>query len=545
MSTRATSISDLLNQIRQGELVLPDLQRDFVWDPDQMRLFFDSVMRDYPFGSLLVWETQFHEIQYREFVADYKQGMTFYPKSKESGRRRKMVLDGQQRLQTLYIGAYGSIDGRRLYFNMTSGPGDLDDDSDAVQNGYRFEFWQDSDSANKPRRLVRVADVLQWDRRHEEDEIVDVIKRATLEGDESNRAARNLRNLRRVFTQSDIVPIETIDEDVVNERQARTINEILEIFVRVNSGGTRLSRSDLMFSLIKSRWSGARINFDRAIEAVDPDSLLGIDKDFVIRGLLVNADAPVAFEVDSISRYWERMESQFENFTTALKTTLDFCRDPDVRLTTASLLQPTTSLYPIIYYVAKQRNCSIPDADRQRLKTTIYFLLFNRFLRSKSPEARIRWLRESLQYREGGHFPVRKCLEVISKRQKWSWTETNLEMLNESPRLALNIAQPGIIRKTYSWQSKPEIDHIFPQSKYLFAHPELVNDIGNLAFLGKLRNIRKTDQEPDEYLSEVSDEELDKDFLIDRNLLSKEKFEEFVQTRRVRILSSIRNFLGR
>jgi uncharacterized protein with ParB-like and HNH nuclease domain len=129
MATRSTSISDLLNQIREEELVLPDLQRDFVWEPEDMRLFFDSVMRDYPFGSLLVWETQYHEVLYREFVADYKPGMTFVPRVKEFGRRRKMVLDGQQRLQSLYIGTYGSFDGRRLYFNMTSGPGDTDQES--------------------------------------------------------------------------------------------------------------------------------------------------------------------------------------------------------------------------------------------------------------------------------------------------------------------------------------------------------------------------------------------------------------------------------
>lgn len=545
MGTRSTSISDLLNQIRQGELVLPDLQRDFVWDPEQMRLFFDSVMRDYPFGSLLVWETQFHDVQYREFVADYKSGMTFFPKSKEAGRRRKMVLDGQQRLQTLYIGTYGSVDGRRMYFNMTSGPGDTDDESDVGRNAFRFEFWHDSDATNRPKRLIRVADVFQWDRRHEEDEISEAIGRAAIGGEEAIRAARNLRNLRRVFTQSDIVPIETVDEDVVNERQARTINEVLEIFVRVNSGGTRLSRSDLMFSLIKSRWSGARINFDRVVESVDPSSLLGIDKDFIIRGLLVNADAPVAFEVESISRYWSQMESQFDDFALALKSTLDFCRDADVRLTTASLLQPIASLYPVIYYVAKQKNCSVADKDRKRIKTALYFLLFNRFLRSKSPEARIRWLREALHYREDGGFPVGKCLEVIDKRQKWAWTETSVEMLNDNRTLALNIVQPSVVRETYSWQSRPEVDHIFPQSTYFLAYPELVNDIGNLAFLGKLRNIRKSNQEPWEYFAEVSDEALQEEFLIDRRLLSKDKFPEFVEARRSRILSSVRDFLGR
>jgi hypothetical protein len=239
------------------------------------------------------------------------------------------------------------------------------------------------------------------------------------------------------------------------------------------------------------------------------------------------------------------MESQFDDFAAALKSTLDFCRDPDVRLTTASLLQPIASLYPIIYYVAKQRNCSIADADRRRIKTALYFLLFNRFLRSKSPEARIRWLREALNYREDGGFPVRKCLEVVGKRQKWSWTETSIEMLNENPNLTLNIVQPSVVRNTYSWQSRPEVDHIFPQSIYLLAYPELVNDIGNLAFLGKLRNIRKSNQEPWEYFTGVSDEALDEDFLIDRQLLSKDQFAKFVETRRTRILSSVIDFLGR
>lgn len=437
MATRSTSISDLLNQIREEELVLPDIQRDFVWDLEQMRLFFDSVMRDYPFGSMLIWETQFHEVLYRTFVADYKPGMTFIPKVKEAGRRRKMVLDGQQRLQTLYIGAYGSYDGRRLWFNMTSGPGDADEEADDGPVGtYRFEFRQDTDDPRRSKQLVRVADVIQWDRRHEEDEIKDAVDKAGLKADNVSRAARNLRNLRRVFTQSDIVPLETVDEDIINARQARSIDEILEMFVRVNSGGTRLSRSDLMFSLIKSKWTNARINFDELVRSVDSDGAAGIDKDFIIRGLLVNANLPIAFEVDTISRHWDAMEAQFDNFSAALTSVLDFCRDPDVRIVSASLLQPA-SLYPLIYYIAKQRNCSVPDYDRQALKTLLYMLLFNKFVRSKSPEARLRWLREVLYRAES--FPLQRCMDVIKRRQTWTYLTTDEAMLNSNQTLALNI----------------------------------------------------------------------------------------------------------
>ena len=59
MSTKTMSIMHLLNEIKDDAIVLPDLQRDFVWDPEQIGLLFDSIMRGYPFGSLLLWQTRF------------------------------------------------------------------------------------------------------------------------------------------------------------------------------------------------------------------------------------------------------------------------------------------------------------------------------------------------------------------------------------------------------------------------------------------------------------------------------------------------------
>ncbi len=87
MATKTESILSLLNQIRNDQqLVLPDLQRDFVWSRDQIRLLMDSIMRGYPFGSLLFWQTRFLEVPYREFVTDFHAGIVFVPKSKPAGR---------------------------------------------------------------------------------------------------------------------------------------------------------------------------------------------------------------------------------------------------------------------------------------------------------------------------------------------------------------------------------------------------------------------------------------------------------------------------
>jgi len=535
----------LLNEIKDRAIVLPDLQREFVWEPDQIRLLFDSIMRGYPFGSLLLWETRFLEVPYRDFVRDFKQTITFIPKTKLIGRPMRMVLDGQQRLQSLYLGIHGSHEGRRLYLNVATGPRPSEDDSDQTGGGYRFEFWRDTDQANRSKRLVPVSDIVSWSEQFEDEDIERVVQSIPLTGAEAAQATRNMRLLRRVINRSDLVPVETIDEEVSREDQARKINEILEIFVRVNSGGTRLTRSDLMFSLIKTRWRGAREAFDELAEQVDPGHVLGIDKDFLIRGLLVVSDAPVAFDVDTIERHWDAMRTKFDDFATALKSTIDFCREPSVGILSASLLQPAATLYPFIYYLSRQKSGSVPDRERRPLRTLLYFLLFNGFVRGQSPQARVRWLREVLTKSGSGPVPVEDVLAVIKNRQTVHSIQTSSDMLNWNKNLTLNIVQPAVCRDSLSWQVRAEVDHIFPQSLYRPKFPDLVDDIGNMAYLGKLRNIRKGAQEPWAYFKDVPTVELERDFLVDRSLLAEDKFEEFVAVRRDRIVNAVREFLGR
>jgi hypothetical protein len=545
VSSRTLSVLHLLNEIREKSIVLPDLQRDFVWDQDQIRLLFDSILRRYPFGSLLLWETRFLSVSYREFVKDFKQSTTFVPDIKPANKQMRMVLDGQQRLQSLYLGIYGSHEGKRLYFNVLSGPRRGENETDPGDASYQFEFRRDDETTSRPKRLVRVSDIIGWSHEYEDDEIRREIESIELDGTEYTHAARNMRLLRQVMTHPSLVSVETIDEEVSKPEQAKKVNEILEIFVRVNSGGTRLSRSDLMFSLIKTRWLGAREAFDELAGQVDPGGILGIDKDFIIRGLLVISGAPVAFDVDTIERHWEVMRSKFDEFAASLRSAIDFCREPSVGILSASLLQPVATLYPIVYYLSRQRRGSVPDRERRPLRAVLYFLLFNQFIRGQSPQARIRSLREVLAKSEVEQVPVDDLLAVIKSRQGSSSIETTVEMLNWNPNLSLNIVQPAVCRDSISWQVRAEVDHIFPQSVYREKYPELVDDIGNLAYLGKLRNIRKSAQQPWDYFAETPDEELSRDFLIERSLLAEHKFEEFVHVRREAVLKAVRSFLDR
>lgn len=106
---------------------------------------------------------------------------------------------------------------------------------------------------------------------------------------------------------------------------------------------------------------------------------------------------------------------------------------------------------------------------------------------------------------------------------------------------------PAICRTfSLSWQESAEVDHIFPQSVMRPKYGDLVDDIGNLSYLGKLRNIRKSAAMPADYFKDVKDDELLSYHLIgDRDLLAPDRFEDFVKARREKILAAVKAFLGR
>jgi hypothetical protein len=546
MTPKPRSIISLLNDVKNGNVALPDLQRDFVWSESQIRLLLDSIMRGYPFGLLLFWETQFLEVVYREFVTDYTPGQNAVTKEKPKGKSMQMVLDGQQRLQSLYVAVFGSYDGRRLYFNVTSGPKGANQPSeeDPIGRAYRFEFWRD-DQPNRPNRLVRVADVMRWPLQHEKDEIRKLNAAIGLTGDEADIAEDNLKLLRAVMRE-EIIPVEVIDENVYEADQATSIEQILEIFVRVNSGGTKLTRSDLMFSLIKTKWVAARSRFDALLSDIAKLGGLGVDKDFLILALLTISDVPIDVDVAVIQRHWDAMEPNFPVLESALKSAIDFCQSTDGGRILAAKLLKTNVLLPLTYYLSKQPKGSVPDDQRQPLRALLYFVLFNEFLGGRSPYARVRYLREAFQKNPGASVPLDALLAEMARRQRHTSITTTIDMLNWNKACALNIAQPTAARDTLSWQEEPQIDHIFPQSTYRPIHGDAVDDIGNLAYLGRLRNIRKNDEPPWEYFKNVSDAELRDDFLIeDRSLLAHERFGEFVEKRRPLIVARVKQFLGR
>jgi len=124
-----STILALLNQIKNEEIVLPAIQRDFVWPEERCTKLLDSILRGYPVGIILLWET-YLDIQYRTFDRDFRTGSLSSFRENPPNRKVRLVLDGQQRLQSLYVALYGTYESKRLYYDLLSGRNDEGDRSD-------------------------------------------------------------------------------------------------------------------------------------------------------------------------------------------------------------------------------------------------------------------------------------------------------------------------------------------------------------------------------------------------------------------------------
>jgi uncharacterized protein with ParB-like and HNH nuclease domain len=164
----ADTLLTLLTEIREGKIVLPDIQRSFIWNKEQIYELYDSLLRGYPVGSFLFWKAigpddPENSILYHRFIQEYEPAMKLPTQAElKAGESKMLVLDGQQRLQSLYLGIEGVYEGRELYLDLLS---EIQGDED---NGTRY-FVRFLNSAeldqlsrcDPGRRMIRLKDFIR------------------------------------------------------------------------------------------------------------------------------------------------------------------------------------------------------------------------------------------------------------------------------------------------------------------------------------------------------------------------------------------------
>lgn len=327
MSYKPRSLFRLIDDINSS-IFLPHIQRPFVWDEDQIRRLFDSLMRDYPIQTLLFWRTK-DRIMARRFMSSVEWDADlsdFYDKAKsDQGVEKVFVLDGQQRLQSLFAvfnGAIKSSDGKRdldAYIDVTGGANLLDEGL-----LHRLAFFAEQ----KPLPLYRLRNLVGVDAKKtalklakELNDKLDLLlgNSGSAAQERQDRVRENCSQICSLLLEERHFWVEELD-GVANEYPYK---KILDIFVRVNSGGTKLDASDLMFAAMKEGWGEIEQNVETIVDILN-DGRLNFDKSFALKCLVVahgkgaelTSDKFTSPEgeklIDTIEMNWAKAEAAFQ-----------------------------------------------------------------------------------------------------------------------------------------------------------------------------------------------------------------------------------------
>ena len=529
----ALKISEVINNIHNKKYLLPAIQREFVWNTYQIERLFDSVMRGYPISSFLFWQVE------KENVNDYK----FYEFLREFHERDKRhntkanvngeegiiaILDGQQRLTSLYIALKGSFaqklprkrrendsayPDKALYLNLVSNSPNLELEfeflfltKDEVKVDDENHFW------------FKVGDILDLKEPGEVNNYLiknEIFKKySTEQAQFANNALFKLHNVIH------ITPLISYYKE-----QSQSLDKVLNIFIRINSGGTILSYSDLLLSIATAQWEEKDAR-EEIINFVDEINDIGggfnFSKDFVLKSSLVLNDFPdFAFKVDNFNKEnMLQIENNWEKITQAIRIAVKLISSFGYNKET---LASNNAVIPVAYYLMKiEASDSFPFStknikDKANIKKWLVLSLVKRAF-SGQPDNVLRPIRKILR-ESNESFPIQKIISKFKGTNKsllFSVEDIeNLTYYKYGQGFTFSIL--SLLYPQLDYNNQFHIDHIFPKS--LFSRAKLrrrgikedeidtfndyLNYLGNLQLIGAIPNIEKRDVEFKTWLNKI------------------------------------------
>jgi uncharacterized protein with ParB-like and HNH nuclease domain len=587
MSYSSATVAETIAKINT-EYLLPAIQRPFVWGPEKMVELFDSLMKGYPISSFLLWRVEPQNQgnwQIYEFAEHFRQGDVHNVAGKPKGEKLTLVLDGQQRLTSLFIGLRGSFTvkgkGKRwtssdawqrktLFIDLLVDPALIPKDEhaeDDIEHSYGFALFQTPPQSGPANLWLSVSEILRYPERVAFDAFVEKTVSGLPQSSNWMLKETARRNLQRLYN---MVWVEKIICHYTEEDQ--DYDRVLGIFVRANDAGTKLSKSDLMLSMISSHWSdlSAREEIFNFVDTINDrlDRKNNISKDFVMKSCLLLSDLDHIYRVKNFNnRNLEIMRSNWPSIKISLRRTFllvnSFGIDRDNLIGMNAIL-------PIAYYLHKidadLLSASTPFAvsNAERIRRWLIAALLNGVFSGHSDNTiAVAKTAIAAAIKSDRDFPAANLNAALSKAIKRPSYLTGeallsaLEMTYTSKQIFLLLS---LIYENKAWGSTPyQIDHIFPQSRLdrrqLMKNnvpsskiDELVacaNRVGNLQLLAGAENVEKSNQTFEDWIRTRDSSFMEKHCIPEDELLwSVQMAPRFVAAREKLILARLEKFQG-
>jgi hypothetical protein len=601
MEPNSRKIQALVDMFLSRELLLPEMQRKYVWRSTQVRDLLDSIYRDYPSGSILIWETEsIPEVKTPSFD-ETKQGPI---------GKRLLLLDGQQRvtsLSSILTGCSVRIkEGTKIkekfvdiFFNIDHPAADsTQEDVPRFEVGDIVEGKWD-DGGFYPGRIAKVDNqkyYIQYDDADEgwSDEVRDlsdesrkelffqirsrkiennpnwisvtklfkegvgsILKALRIGADHPNFVKYNDR-LNQLYNRKEnyIYPVQII--------RGKQYKEVTDIFVRVNTSGTRLRSSDLALAQITSTWPGSMRLFESFVDQCIEKGFY-LDENFLARCIVCVATDQSRFE--NIGRIrGGRLREIWEQTKKGVQKTVNFVKNSGL-VDSSALLPSPILLIPLVYHATRSDLCKTDESERGLLYWFYNAAIWGRYsgsmetrltqdLTAFSSDAPWKVLTENIWQTVGkgrqvipGDFrgksinsPLFFMMYILARQKKARDLETG----------------DVISYANFGRNNEIEFDHIFPKSKLdsfykgkleNYERKKIVNEICNMAFMTKKGNIIKTNEDPASYFPKVQKRYQGNDLFVRQQiptrpgLLVYEKYDEFLQERADLLAAEMNAFL--
>ncbi|RAX52960.1 DUF262 domain-containing protein [Helicobacter sp. 11-8110] len=572
------TINEAMQRIKNNEYLLPAFQREYVWEPWQIEELFDSLMRGYPISSMLFWKVKDESKtawKFYRFLEYYRERYHTHNDYFNTSSHKDFyaILDGQQRLTSLYLALFGNYDIHRSYNKWE------DDDRYFKICHFYFNLTQ----SKKPENENVEYEFLWLDKLETKEQNIYIdkyqqkwFKCQYLYQYDSGRVRKIAREFNLNENEEDRLDLlhqKIFDKNLINFylEEEQNPDKAVNIFIRINANGEPLDYSDILFSIAIANWNkiDARTEISNLVDKINEN--FDISKDLILKGFLYLFHNNIKFQINSFDKdFIESIEAKWEGIKNTFIETFRLLRSFGFEWRT---LSSNNAVLPILYFIYhKDLTNSIVDSVKCSENRALIKKWLLRAIILKpfggSGDAVLSNTRKAFvkNFKQNGSFFDREIelfpLEEIEKEARYTqlideeYLENNIiECRKNSPEAfaVLSLLYPNLDYKNNNFHK----DHLHPESAYkeyekLYKGTNdcisfvIYDSLPNLQMLDANENESKSNKSLEQWVNEKCNgnrKEFLEKHLIPNVDLSLSNFNNFFKERKVLIIQRLMKIL--
>lgn len=557
---KAITIYEAMQNIKNEKYVMPAFQRQYVWSLEQVEKLWDSILLDYPISNFLFWHIDNSNVSNDTYFCSFLTEVIFNNRKQSDSPNYELgkidlektdtaILDGQQRLTSLYLSLFGEALIRQKYARRVGGAAtyvkflielnrhkvDLDDEE---FNNKKYDIrFSDKVGRLSPTQF-EIKTILKNEFKNESSRSTAIENAISKVPNDSKDYARKIltKLCDKIYTEKLIRYTE-----ITNMTQ----DDALEMFVRFNSGGSRLRKSEITMSILEAYWANSKSEFGKILTG----AYANFSTDFIIRSALMlygdviksNLNKQTA---ESLKSDWSGFKKALKNLETTLK---------EIRIDVSRFSSSWNVLIPIIYFIYYNPNYHDNiNAIRAYLVRAVLFTYFQSGTTSK--------LQQMKSKINDNDYEI--TIDMLDQMSELHITESRIEDIVNTEK-GSRIAGEALYFLSLDWRNnsfKYEQDHLHPASRFDLSKPmsitpsqwfewrSLRNRLPNLQLLEGSSNGSKSNQSLIDYYNEKNDQQkqlFKEEALIPENVsLEFDDFETFYRERKKLIIDKLNMLLN-